>query len=313
MLRNRSDYAPNGRRRSIIGISARDPAVQLERAIDDDRTTGSVASSRATETSSASTIAGNTAPDRRELRGATTANEGEQKTYSVSATDPDAGDTLTYAWSVMGGNATIAGSSTGSSVNVNFTDGPSTVTLQVVVTDGNSPPVTRTLTITEANVAPTVVLSGLSPADEGQTKTYTYTVSDPGNDPNPTITESCGANATYVNTVAANSFDCTFPDGPASTTVSVSANDGDPTNNTGSDSKVVAIANVAPTVVLTGADYGERGSTKTYTYTVSDPGNDPNPAITESCGRERDLRRTRRRRTASTARSRTARRPRRSA
>ncbi len=61
-----------------------------------------------------------------------------------------------------------------------------------------------------------VVLSGPNSANEGETKTYTYTVTDPGQDPNPTITEECGANATYVTTVAANHFQCTFPDGPAS-------------------------------------------------------------------------------------------------
>ena len=91
---------------------------------------------------------------------------------------------------------------------------------------------TASKTVTIANVAPTVVLTGDTSANEGQTKTYTYTVTDPGTDP-PTVTESCGANATKTDTPAANSFDCTFPDGPGSSTVSVTANDGDPTNNTG--------------------------------------------------------------------------------
>jgi hypothetical protein len=138
--------------------------------------------------------------------------------------------------------------------------------------------------VTVNNVAPTVHLSGATSADEGQTKTYTYTVSDPGTDPNPTISEECGTYGSYANTLAANSFDCTFPDGPASSTVKVTADDHDPSNNVGLDYINVSIANVAPHVVLSGANSANEGQTKTYTYIVSDPGNDPNPTITESCG-----------------------------
>ena len=133
--------------------------------------------------------------------------------------------------------------------------------------------------MTIANLAPTVVLSGADEADEGQTKTYTYTVSDPGAD-SPSVTESCGANATRTDTAAPDSFDCTFPDGPACSTVEVSADDGD---DVGSDEIAVTIANLAPTVVLSGADEADEGQTKTYTYTVSDPGAD-SPSVTESCG-----------------------------
>ena len=65
-------------------------------------------------------------------------------------------------------------------------------------------------------------------------KTYTYTVSDPGTD-TMTVVESCGANGTRTDTAADNSFDCTFPDGPADTTIKVTADDGDPTDNIGFD------------------------------------------------------------------------------
>jgi hypothetical protein len=225
----------------------------------------------------------NAAPTVGNISGDTSANEGQTKPYTYTATEPE-GETITNARSDTSGNASISGSSTNSSVSVQFTDGPSTVGLQVVVDDGHGHTVTRTLSITENNVAPTVTLSGAASADEGQTKTYTYTVSDPGADPSPTVTESCGANGTRTDTLAANSFDCTFPDGPASSTVGVTADDGDPSNNTGSDSIVVTVANVAPTVTLSGAASADEGQTKTYTYTVSDPGADPSPAVTESCG-----------------------------
>ena len=137
------------------------------------------------------------------------------------------------------------------------------------------------MTVTVANVAPTVTLSGDAAANEGDTKTFTYTVSDPGNDPNPTITEDCGANGTKTDTAAANSFDCTFPDGPASSTVKVSADDGE--RHIGNDSIAVTVSNVKPSVVLSGAATADEGETKTYTYTVTDPGNDTYTAA-EYCG-----------------------------
>ena len=48
--------------------------------------------------------------------------------------------------------------------------------------------------------------------------------------------------------------------------------------------QIVAVANVAPTVVVFGDASANEGDTKTYTYTVTIPGDDRNPTITESCG-----------------------------
>jgi hypothetical protein len=231
------------------------------------------------------TVVANAAPTVSAISGDGTADEGDTKTYSVTATDPDS-DALTYAWSVTSGNATIPGSTTGSSAGVNFTDGPSTVGLQAVVDDGHGHTVTRTRSVTENNVAPTVNLSGDSTASEGQTKTYTYSVSDPGNDPSPTITESCGANGTRTDTPAVNSFDCTFPDGPASSTVMVSANDGD---DTGSASINVTVQNLDPTVELSAGNassFGESATLeRTFNYSASDPAGAADPlTATISCG-----------------------------
>ena len=70
---------------------------------------------------------------------------------------------------------------------------------------------------------------GPSSANEGETKTYTYRVSDPGRT-RATVTESCGLNGTssHEPPAADNSFQCTFPDGPECSTVKVTADDGDP-------------------------------------------------------------------------------------
>ena len=163
-----------------------------------------------------------------------------------------------------------------------FADGPATtnVTAQVTDSDGAADTDNQVVVVTVANVAPTVTLTGDAAADEGSTHTYTYTVSDPGDDPNPVIVESCGANGTYTDTAAVNSFECTFPDGPASSTVSVTADDGDAV---GSDELEVTVANVKPSISLTGPATADEGETKTYSFTVSDPGQDTHTLATD-CG-----------------------------
>ena len=73
---------------------------------------------------------------------------------------------------------------------------------------------------------------------------------------------------------ASGSFTCTFPDGPANPVVSVQAtdNDGDSGNT---DTQTVHVNNVAPTVAFTTAPASaNEGETKTYTYSISDPGQD---------------------------------------
>jgi hypothetical protein len=215
-------------------------------------------------------------------------NEGSQHTYAFDVADDDA-DAYTVVAVSCGTNGSQVGltsvGSGGGSFVCSFPDGPAGSTVSAQVKD-SSDAVSNSATqaVTVANVAPVVTLTGASSADEGSTTTYTYTVTDVGQDAAATsVTESCGANGIRTNTPAVNSFDCTFPDGPASSTVSVTANDGDPTNNTGSDAITVGVANVAPVVVLTGADTANEGQTKTYTYTVTDAGADA-ATVTESCG-----------------------------
>jgi hypothetical protein len=79
------------------------------------------------------------------------------------------------------------------------TDESQTVT--ITADDGNGGVTQTSFSLTVNNVAPTVLFTTApSSANEGDTKTYTYTVTDPGNDPNPTIIESCGTNGTRIDT-----------------------------------------------------------------------------------------------------------------
>ena len=85
-----------------------------------------------------------------------------------------------------------------------------------------------------------------------QTKTYTFAASDPGADTFSVISQSCGtngvlSNAAFDSATGSGSFDCTFPDGPASSEVAVQIADSDdaPSNIANVS---VAVANVAPVV-----------------------------------------------------------------
>ena len=118
-----------------------------------------------------------------------------------------------------------------------------------------------TQTVAVANVAPSVSLTGPATADEGDTKTYSFLVTDPGAD---TFTvdggfPDCDAGATnngsYVagfaggRRAAGGSFECFFADGPATANVKIKVSDSDGASDTDSESvQIVEVANVAPSV-----------------------------------------------------------------
>jgi hypothetical protein len=229
-----------------------------------------------------SVTAGNAAPNAGTISGDSPVNEGSSHSYSSDASDPDVGDTLSYTWSVTSGNASIGSGQGTSSVTLNFGDGLSTVVLHLVVDDGHGHSVSPTdKSITVNNVAPTVTLSGDNSANEGQTKSYTFTTSDPGQDTFSLVSESCGANGTLSNaafngTTGAGSFDCTFADGPASSIVSVQVKDSDDANSN-TDTITVAIANVAPTATFAATSPINEGSSSSLS--LSSP-SDPSSADT---------------------------------
>src|SRR5205823_114533 len=132
-----------------------------------------------------------------------------------------------------------------------------------------------------SNVAPTVTLSAANDlsVDEGSTRTYSYAISDPGQDTVQSMTTSCGVNGTKVafsdtHTNSSGSFGCTFPDGDAGSSVSASATDSD--GDTGNpDSQSVTIHNVAPSIAISGTASVNEGSPYSLTLgAVTDPGTD---------------------------------------
>lgn len=239
--------------------------------------------------------ANNVAPTVQPISGSASVLEGSSGTYSVSAGDTDLGDTLSYSWSLIGSGGVIHGSPSGSSVVVDFLDGPNDLALSVDVSDGHGHVVTRTLPIAEANVAPAIGIDGGGSVDEGSAAhTYTYTVADPGADTQSKLPAdlSCGALGgtpqSVVQTDAGGHFDCVFPDGaiPA-TTSSVSATS---TDSDGAEGNVATLAvtvnDVAPTTTLvSGATtVDESTAARHYSYTIDDPGQDTVQSVAADCG-----------------------------
>src|SRR5205085_4181883 len=162
------------------------------------------------------------------------------------------------------------------SVECRFPDGPNSSTVSASATDsdgatGN----TDSQSVTVANVAPTVVLNGAANVDEGSTHTYTFTVSDPGDDTFLASSgypdcDTGGSNGTlvpgsYAPTATGGSFDCNFPDGPSSANVKMKVADSDGASTTASESvQIVAVANVPPTVTAPIDQSADEGASASF-------------------------------------------------
>ncbi len=161
-------------------------------------------------------------------------------------------------------------------------------TVTVCVTDDDAGQACDTLTVTVDNVAPTVTLTGSTTANESETHSYAFTATDPGDDTFALDAQTCGtagslSNATFDPATGAGSFDCLFPDGPASSVAAVTISDDDGgVSNT--STVTVEIANVAPTVGADSANIQvDEGSSTANSGTFGDVGDDT-VAITVSIG-----------------------------
>ena len=219
-------------------------------------------------------------------------------------------------------NPTVSYASPGVSGTLNFTpvaNANGTATITVTVNDGQAAnnTVTRTfaVTVNAVNDVPTlnafanlsinedagaqsVSLTGIGPgaANETQTLTITATSSNPGLIPNPTVAYSSpNATGSLSFTPVANAS--------GSVTITVTVNDGQSANNTGTRSFTVTVSpvNDAPTlnpianvaisenaglqsVSLAGISTGasDEADVLTVTATSSNPGLIPNPAVNYS-------------------------------
>jgi len=157
------------------------------------------------------------------------------------------------------------------------------------VSDGSLADTGRvTVDITCVNDAPVVSLAGSATADEGDTNSYTFSITDVDSVTFTVDSTVCGTNGTlsnYAFTSPNGSFDCTFSDDSAGSDVSVSVSDDD--GGTDSDTITVVVSNVNPVVSLVGSATADEGDTNSYTYSWTDPGTpDTFPAAGNavSCG-----------------------------
>ena len=132
------------------------------------------------------------------------------------------------------------------------------MTATVTDSDGATDTDNQVVVVTVNNVAPTVTLAAANDlsVNEGTSHTYSFTTTDPGEDDvRPAVDRlrpqrHPGRPDTFNTATGAGSFVCSFPDGPASSSVSVQVEDSDGADSN-TDTQTVAIANVAPTVTLT--------------------------------------------------------------
>ena len=191
----------------------------------------------------------NDAPTIDSTSGDATANEGDTKTYAVSASDVDEGDKLTYKWTVESGSATISGADDQSSADVELDNNDSSpVSLKVDVSDGTvTTPTSHTFSIRVDNVAPSVDAGEDDEIDEGGTFSASGSFSDPGSLDTHTATvdyDDGGVQPLALN-AEGKTFDLshTYADsGTYTVRVEVTDDDGD----SQSDTLMVTVNNLVP-------------------------------------------------------------------
>ena len=192
----------------------------------------------------------NVAPNVDADNGTVTVNEGQLAGNTGTFSDPG-GDTVTITAS--SGSVTQDDVTGTWSWSFDTSDGPDeTRTVTITATDTGLAATGVTFELVVNNVAPDVTLTEPANTNEGNTESYSFTASDPGNDTFSLVTQDCGANGTLSNpsfssTTGAGSFDCDFPDGPADSNVRVQVADSDGANSN-FGAIAVDIANVAPEV-----------------------------------------------------------------
>ena len=208
------------------------------------------------------------------LSGNNNVDEGSTYTLTLgSITDP--GDDTVTDWIVHWGDGVTETFTGGGPKTHTYADGANAYTIRADLTDEDA---THTdagsKAVTVLNVAPTIVLSGNDNVDENSTYTLNLgTITDPGVDTitawivhwgdGVTETFATGGDQTHV-----------YADGPNLYTIRVDLTDEDDTH-ADAGTKDLTVDDVAPTIVLTGNNNVDEGSTYSLDLgPITDPGDD---------------------------------------
>jgi len=204
--------------------------------------------------------------------------ENVNHTFTASATDPDAGQTITYSLSGAPAGATIGASNGVFNWTPTEAQGPGTYTFSVVATDNGSPTLSDTesitLTVTETNSPPTITNAQNLNVNEGQLLTYDLNATDtddPAQSIGWTVTGAPSGLAIQA-TTGILAWTPTEAQGPGTYNVTVRATDtGSPSQF---DQEVITITvnevNAAPSLAAIGNQNVNEGSNLTFTAVGSD-------------------------------------------
>ncbi|MCO4772433.1 MAG: PKD domain-containing protein, partial [Deltaproteobacteria bacterium] len=187
---------------------------------------------------------------------------------------------VSYDWDCDNDGSFETTSATASGATCTFDDeGIYTVSMNATDATGATSP-TVTATVNVSNVAPSVLISGPSTGDEGDSLVYLAIATDPSS--------GDAAALTFVWTVTPSAGPPSTTSGPSSLTF-VPADDDtytvavtvtDPAAATGADVVSVVVGNVAPALTITGPSTGDEGDALTWSLAASDAGSVDNANLT---------------------------------
>ena len=204
------------------------------------------------------------------ISGASDVNEGSSYSLSLSSSDPGA-DTISQ-WTINWGDATEIVSGNPASVTHTYADGNASYTISATATDEDGTYSANTVGVTVHDVAPTLAISGASSVNEGSSYSLSLSSSEPGADTISQWTINWGDSTEVVSGNPA-SVAHTYADGDANYSISATATNEDGTFTAG-NVVLVAVANVAPALVISGASDTDEGSAYVLNLSSFDPGAD---------------------------------------
>jgi hypothetical protein len=212
------------------------------------------------------------------ISGAATATEGVSYTLNLHETDntPDAAIDVPTSWSINWGDGMMGFpdityvSGNPSSVTHVYADGPSSATISATATNDDGTFASNSVPITILNAPPTVTISGPSSVNEGAMYMLQLSFSDNSPDSgqdNPTSWTINWGDGTITSGYQGMTFH-SYADGPNQYTITATATNDDGTLN--SNSLLVTVNNVPPTITISGANSVNEGATYTLNLSSQD-------------------------------------------